>query len=306
MAVYTHLNKKDIINITNKFDLGKLTKFSGIKDGIENTNYFIQTNKLKVILTIFEKRVKSKDIPYFVKFMLALHKKRVKCPKPIKYKKNKYIFKIKNKSSIIVSYLNGKAKSKILEKDCNALGKELAKLHNVSKNINLKRKNSLGYKELLRIFHLTICPNRKEVLNYFATFKKYYPNDVPNGLIHGDIFPDNIFYYKNRFNGFIDFYFSFHGPYVYEIAIAINSMCFTKNLFDEKKANNLIKGYQSIRKLSNLELRSLPIFCLGAAIRFYVTRLYDFRFTPKNAKVKRKDPNEYLSKMRFFSINLPR
>ena len=226
MAVYTNLNKKDIINITNKFNLGKLKKYSGIKDGIENTNYFIQTKKYKVILTIFEKRVRSKDIPYFVNFMLALHKKKVK------------------------------------------------------------------------------CSNRKEVLNYFAIFKKNYPNNLPKCLIHGDIFPDNIFYHKNKFNGFIDFYFSFHGPYVYEIAIAINSMCFTKNVFDEAKANNLLKGYQSIRKLSNLELKSLPILCLGAAIRFYVTRLYDYKFTPKNAKVKRKDPKEYLDKMRFFSINL--
>ena len=304
MAVYTYLNKKDIINITNKFNLGKLKKYSGIKDGIENTNYFIQTKKYKVILTIFEKRVRSKDIPYFVNFMLALHKKKVKCPKPIKYKKNKYIFKIKNKSSIIVSYLNGKAKSKILKKDCIVIRKELAKLHNVSKNINLTRKNSLGYKEWLNIFRQAKCSNRKEVLNYFAIFKKNYPNNLPKCLIHGDIFPDNIFYHKNKFNGFIDFYFSFHGPYVYEIAIAINSMCFTKNVFDEAKANNLLKGYQSIRKLSNLELKSLPILCLGAAIRFYVTRLYDYKFTPKNAKVKRKDPNEYLDKMRFFSINL--
>ena len=304
MAVYTYLNKKDIQEITRAFNLGKLIKYNGIKEGIENTNYFIQTNKKKVILTIFEKRVKDSDVPYFVKYMLALNKERIKCPLPLKNKKNNFIFKVKGKSSIIVSFLNGKAKNNLNVKDCKVIGNELAKLHKASKKIKYKRKNSLGYKEWLKIYKKTKNPNKNEIYNYFDTYKKNIPKNLPMGLIHGDIFPDNIFYYKNKFNGFIDFYFSFYGSYVYEIAIAVNSMCFTKGYFDEKKYNFFIKGYQSIRNLSKLELNSLPIMCLGASIRFYVTRLYDLKFTPKNAKVKRKDPNEYLYKMRYFYTKL--
>ena len=139
--------------------------------------------------------------------MLALNKERIKCPLPLKNKKNNFIFKVKGKSSIIVSFLNGKAKNNINFKDCKIIGNELAKLHKASKKIKYKRKNSLGYKEWLKIYKKTKNPNKNEIYNYFDTYKKNIPKNLPMGLIHGDIFPDNIFYYKNKFNGFIDFYF---------------------------------------------------------------------------------------------------
>ena len=307
MAVFTKLKLIDIKKIIHSYDIGKLKKFNGIKEGIENTNYFIKTSKQKLILTIFEKRVRKQDVPFFVNLMDALSKKKIKSPKPIRNKNNKTIFQINNKPAIIVSFLDGKSKKKLSYKNCFNVGKQIAKFHKISSRIKLKRKNTLNYNEWVKIFDKIKknYPNySKKLKKYLKIYKQNKPRKLSSGIIHADLFPDNIFFKNDKFSGFIDFYFSCNSPYLYELAICINAFCFTQNKINKLKIKKLLQGYMSINKISNKELRSLNILCLGAAIRFFVTRLYDLKNTPKNAEVKKKDPREYIIKMDYFYKNL--
>jgi homoserine kinase type II len=282
-------------------------KFHGIKEGIENTNYLIKTSKNKFILTIFEKRVQKKDVPYFVKLMNIMYAKGFKCPKPVKDINNRYIFKVKNKPAIIVTFLDGKSKKKLNTSECYNIGKQIGKFHNISSKLTIKRKNTLDYKMWNQIYHKTknIYPKYcLKLKHYLKIYEKYKPKKLAKGVIHADLFPDNIFFKNRKFSGFIDFYFSCYENYLYELAVCINALCFDRKIINKVKTKKLINGYQSVKKIKKSDLKYLNILCLGAAIRFFVTRLYDFKNTPKNAKIKKKSPKEYLIKMNYFYKNL--
>lgn len=307
MAVFTSLKKIEIKKILDDYDIGSLKKFHGITEGIENTNYFIKTSRKKIILTIFEKRVQNRDVPFFVNLMDMMQKKGFECPKPIKNKKNKVIFKIKNKPAIIVSFLEGKSKKKLNNKECFHIGKEIAKFHQISSKLKIKRKNTLGLKTWFKMYEQTKKYNAQYSLklkSYLNAYKNNKPKKLSSGIIHADLFPDNIFFKNGKFSGFIDFYFSCNESFLYELAICINALCFDKNKINKIKIKNLLKGYNSIIKIKSNEFKQLNVLCLGAAIRFFVTRLYDQNNTPKNAKIKKKDPKEYLFKMNYFYKNL--
>ncbi len=310
MAVYTIINRREISFIENNFNIGKIQSFSGIKQGIENTNYLIITKKKKYILTIFEKRVQTKDLPFFMNLMSGLADSKIKCPRPIKNTKGKYLFKIKNKSACLVSFLKGKNKSQLNYRDCFIVGKNIAKLHLVSKKLNLYRKNSLSvhdWEPLLKKIDNKInklSNNFKNLMKRdLADIKKKWPKKMPKGIIHCDLFVDNIFFYKNKFYGFIDFYFSSNDFLSYELATCINALCFKKKnkifVLNKKKSSQLLKGYESVRKLSLKEKNNLNTLCRGSALRYLLTRSYDFLNTPKNALIKIKDPLEYLDKLNF-------
>ena len=307
MAVFTKLQTAEIKNILNNYNLGKLIKFHGIKEGIENTNYLIKTSKNKFILTIFEKRVQKKDVPYFVKLMNIMYAKGFKCPKPVKDINNRYIFKVKNKTAIIVTFLDGKSKKKLNTSECYNIGKQIGKFHNISSKLTIKRKNALDYKMWNQIYRKTknIYPKYcLKLKHYLKIYEKYKPKKLAKGVIHADLFPDNIFFKNQKFSGFIDFYFSCYENYLYELAVCINALCFDRKIINKVKTKKLINGYQSVKKIKKSDLKYLNILCLGAAIRFFVTRLYDFKYTPKNAKIKKKSPKEYLIKMNYFYKNL--
>ena len=308
MAVYTKINDKDISIINKKFKLGRNVKFHGIKKGIENTNYLIKTEKKKFILTIFEKRVNSSDLPFFINLMNSLNAKKVICPKPLKDNNGKFLFKLKNKDACIVSFLAGKDKSNLQIKNCYDIGKEVAKLHNITKNFKIYRSNSLGLKKLDQLFNSIKFRKSKLILSYknflienLNYIKRNWPKKLPKGIIHGDLFIDNIFFRKNKFSGFIDFYFSANDFYAYELAICINALCFDKKklkfILNKKKVNHLIKGYETVRKISQTEKDSINILCKGAAIRYLLTRAFDYINTPKTALIKIKDPREYYQKL---------
>ena len=312
MAVFTKINTKDVSYIENQFNLGKIKTFKGIKEGIENTNYLIQIRNKKYILTIFEKRVhggcKKKDLPFFMKLMSKLSKLNIKCPKPVRNKKGTYIFKLKNKNACIVSFLEGKDKKQLSVNDYFSVGKNVAKLHIASKKINLYRKNSLSVNSwgpLLKKVDNRINKLSSNLVNLMksdlADIKKKWPKKMPKGIIHSDLFIDNIFFYKNKFYGFIDFYFSANDFLAYELATCINALCFKRRnkifVLDKKKSSQLLKGYQSVRKLSLKEKNNLNTLCRGSALRYLLTRSYDFLNTPKNAIIKIKDPLEYLHKL---------
>ena len=252
MAVYTKINNKDLSYINNKFKSKKFLNFKGIKQGIENTNYLLRTQNEKFILTIFEKRVSQKEIPFFMKLMDQLNNSNINCPKPLRNNKGDYLIKLKNKSACIVSFLKGKDKKSLSLKNCYDIGKLIALMHLSTKKSRLYRKNSMAIKNLNPLlnkikFKSKKFTNLEKFLKVnFRDIKKKWPKKLPNGIIHGDLFIDNIFFKNNKLSGVIDFYFAANDFYMYEIAICINALCFDKNKtkfsINKNKVKNLIKG----------------------------------------------------------------
>ena len=307
MAVYTKINKKDLLYINKKFNDERFLSFKGIKQGIENTNYLLKSKNKKYILTIFEKRVSKKEIPFFMELMDELNTSKLNCPKPLKNKDGKYLINLKNKTACIVSFLQGKDKKNLNIKNCYDVGRVIAQMHLHTHKIKLFRKNSMGIKNLNPLLK-SIKFKSKKFTNIdkflkinFDNIKKKWPKKLPGGIIHGDLFIDNIFFKNNKLSGIIDFYFAANDYFMYEIAICINALCFdkinSKFKINKSKIKNLIKGYESIRNISLKEKKSLNILCRGAAMRYFLTRLYDYANTPKTAIIKIKDPREYYQKI---------
>ncbi len=307
MAVYTKIDKDDIKLINNKFDIDKIVSFQGIKQGIENTNYLLKSKNEKFILTIFEKRVSKKEVPFFMKLMDNLNRSKINCPKPLRTKNNSYLIKLKKKTACIVSFLDGKDKKRLNIKDCYAVGKIAARMHLVTRKLKLYRKNSMGIKNLNPLLKsINFKRNKFSKLDFFLKnnlkdINRYWPKKLPHGIIHGDLFIDNIFFKKNKLSGIIDFYFAGNDYFMYEIAICINALCFDlkgkKFLINKRKIKSLIKGYESIKKISSREKKAINVLCRGAALRYLLTRLYDYSNTPKTALIKIKNPNEYYEKL---------
>ena len=310
MAVYTKLNHNKIEEILSNYNLGKLNQFKGIEEGIENSNYFISVEKKKFILTVYEKRVKSEDLPFFSNLMSSLNKSNFKCPAPIINKQNKTITDFEGKKLMIVSFLEGKAKQNLSPLNCNSVGIEVAKMHKITSNFKFKRDNDLSVKSWRTLFnsvkdkcskiHKDLPKLIEENLN---DVEKNWPKNLPRGIIHADLFHDNIFFIKDKFSGIIDFYFSCEDFLAFEIAICFNALCFDglkENLsFNVTKAKNFIDGYTSIRTLSDEEKNNIKVLSQGAALRFLLTRVFDTINKVEGAIVKIKDPVEYLKRLEF-------
>ena len=310
MAVYTKLDQSSIEKILSNYKLGNLDNFKGIEEGIENTNYFLSINKKKYILTIYEKRVKSKDLPFFSSLMTSLNNSGFKCPIPIINSSNNSISNFNGKSLMIVSFLEGKAKKNLSPNNCKSIGFEVAKMHDLTKNFKLKRKNDLSIKSWRNLFdtvkdkcskiHSDLPKLIEENLN---SVEQNWPESLPKGIIHADLFHDNIFFKQDRLSGIIDFYFSCEDFYAFEIAICFNALCFDgvkENLsFNITKAKNFIDGYSSVRKITDEEKNNIKILSQGASLRFLLTRVFDALNTVEGAMVKNKDPIEYLKRLEF-------
>ena len=309
MAVYTKLEHKEVDRFLEQYNINNFKDFKEITEGVENTNYLIKTLGQDYILTIYEKRVDENDLPFFIKLLSILSENNFPCPKPIPNKNNEKINKIKNKNAALVTFLNGHSKTRITIEDCFEIGKITAQLHEITKKFNIYRKNNLSIESWQSIFDKIIKQKIdldesiiKKTKNYLNFLKDKWPKELPQGIIHADLFPDNIFFTNNKVSGIIDFYFACNDFFAYEIAICINSLCFDNNsTFNMTKAKNLIDGYSSTRELSEDEKKYLPILSMGAAMRFFLTRLYDFYHTDNKANVKIKDPFEYLKKIEFHS-----
>ena len=310
MAVYTKFQKENIEEILSSYAIGKLNSFKGIQEGIENTNYFLLVDNKKYILTIYEKRVKSEDLPFFSELMTSLNKASVRCPIPIVNKQKKSITDYNGKKLMIVTYLEGKAKKILTPQNCKSVGIEVAKMHEITKNFKIKRKNNLSINSWRKLFSSVkkecskIHQDLPKLIEYnLNDVEKNWPHDLPKGIIHADLFSDNIFFNNNEFSGLIDFYFSCEDFYAFEIAICFNALCFDgvpKNLsFNVTKAKNFIDGYNSIRKLTDDEKGNIKVLSQGAALRFLLTRVFDALNTVDGAIVKVKDPMEYLKRLEF-------
>ena len=308
MAIYTKVDTHEAKFILKNYNLGELKKIQGIKKGIENTNYLLITTTGKFILTLFEKRVQAKELPFFMNLMLSLNDRKILCPKPIKNKNKKTLFQIKNRQAAICSFVYGKEKTSHTLSECRSIGKNIAKLHMVGEKIKLHRANNLSIKSWIALNQSIKTKANKKIPNIYSfintlllDLQKKWPSQLPTGIIHGDLFPDNIFFNKKKFAGFIDFYFSCSDFLIYDIAICINAMCFDKKIkFNKLKANALLKGYSSLRKISKKEFTALPQLLLGASIRFFLTRLHDSINRQKGAVVKVKNPNEFLKRIQFY------
>jgi homoserine kinase type II len=310
MAVYTKLNKENVEEILSNYSIGRLKEFNGIEEGIENTNYFLIVDNKKYILTIYEKRVKEKDLPFFSQLMSSLNKAGFKCPVPIENNDKKTIFNYKNKNLMIVSFLEGKAKSILTPEDCKSVGQEISKMHEITKNFKIQRENNLSINSWRKIFDqvkdkcieihkdlpMLIESNLKDV-------EKNWPKDLPKGIIHADLFSDNIFFKDDKFSGIIDFYFSCNDFYALEIAICFNALCFDgpkNNLsFNVTKAVSFMNGYSQLRELNDNEKKYIKVLSQGSALRFLLTRVFDALNTVEGAIVKVKDPMEYLVRLEF-------
>ena len=310
MAVYTQLNKSKIEKILSNYNLGKLDSFKAIEEGIENTNYFLSVNKKKLILTVYEKRVKSEDLPFFSNLMSSLNKANFKCPAPVINNNNSTITNYDGKKLMIVSFLEGKSKSNLSPNNCKVIGIQAAKMHELTKNIKIKRQNDLSVSSWRNLFETVKnqCSKLhkdlpKLIEENLTSVEKNWPKNLPKGIIHADLFHDNIFFDKDKFSGIIDFYFSCEDFFALEIAICFNALCFDgakENLsFNVTKAKNFIDGYSSVRKLSELEKQSIKVLSQGAALRFLLTRVFDALNTVEGAIVKVKDPIEYLKRLEF-------
>ncbi|MEC7099974.1 MAG: homoserine kinase, partial [Pseudomonadota bacterium] len=274
------------------------------------TNYFLSVNKKKFILTIYEKRVKSADLPFFSDLMSSLNKASFKCPAPITNNNNETITNFGGKKLMIVSFLEGKSKQNLSPANCKSIGSEIAKMHELTKNLKLKRQNDLSIKSWRKLFNSVKykCENIHKDLprlieENLNDVEKNWPKNLPKGIIHADLFHDNIFFIQDKFNGIIDFYFSCEDFFAFEIAICFNALCFDglkSNLsFNVTKAKNFIDGYTATRKLTDEELSCIKVLSQGAALRFLLTRVFDALNKVEGAIVKIKDPMEYLKRLEF-------
>jgi homoserine kinase type II len=284
-----------------------LLSYKGIAEGVENSNFLLQTDQGNFILTLYEKRTKKEDLPFFLDLMDHLAASDFACPTPVHGRDGKALKTLAGRPAAIVSFLNGVWPRRIQPHHTAALGKAMAQMHLASEAFIQTRGNDLGliqWRPLFNQISASVDDISKglgdEIMTELDALEANWPEGLPQGIIHADLFPDNVFFLGKDFSGFIDFYFSCTDSYAYELAICLNAWCFEKdNGFNITKARHMFQGYQKLRPLVASELAALTWLARGAAMRFLLTRLYDWINHPEGAMVTAKDPKEYLSKLRF-------
>ena len=308
MAVYTQISIDELNVFLSKYNIDNINEFSGIKGGTSNSNYLLTADNKKFILTIFEERTNQENLPFYFDLMNHLNAHDIKCPEVIKDKQGNFSNSIKQKHAVITSFLTGSSLEKIKPIHCSNLGLTIAKMHNASEKLNIKRENELGFDKLgiiiekLKTYKEHIDDEKlKFIEDEFLFLSREINKDLPSGIIHADLFPDNIFFEENNLTGIIDFYFSCNDFYAYEIAICLNAWCFedSNNEFNPTKAKYLLGSYNQERKFSNEEVEALPLLARASALRYLLTRLLDFYSHEDSDLILKKDPNEYISKLRF-------
>ena len=307
MAVYTEVTAEDLYALLERYDIGSLTAFKGIAEGVENSNFFLSTGNGQFILTLYEKRVAAEDLPFFLGLMEHLAQGGVRCPTPVHDREGQVLRELAGRPAAIVTFLPGYSLQKPQPAHCRAVGAVMAKLHEAGLSFPLKRKNALSLAGWIRLCASVggvadkIAPGMSAQLAHaLDALSETWPESLPRGVIHADLFPDNVLFLKDAVSGVIDFYFACNDLLAYDLAICMNAWCFEfDGAFNVTKAMALFKGYNSVRRLEPEEVSALPILARGAAVRFFLTRLYDWYNTPDTAFVKRKDPMEYWRKLSF-------
>ncbi|MEZ5782192.1 MAG: homoserine kinase [Rhizobiaceae bacterium] len=307
MAVYTDITEVELGDFLRHYDVGGLLSFKGIAEGSENSNFLLHTSSASFILTIYEKRVDEADLPFFLGLMEHLAGKGVSCPLPVHQRDGAVIGRLARKPAALITFLEGVSLRRPDAESCREVGKALGELHVASTDFALSRPNALamdGWRTLwagARDRAHEVEPSlTAELDEEFRSLAESWPNALPAGVIHADLFPDNVFFLEGKLSGLIDFYFACNDFYAYDLSIGLNAWCFEKDgSFNQTKSRALLAGYQSVRPLSEAEREALPTLCRGSALRFLLTRLYDWLTIPDGPLVQKRDPLEYISKLRF-------
>ena len=309
MAVYTEVTDEALAEFLTLYDIGGMVAFRGIAEGVENSNYALKTTQGDFILTLYEKRVDPVDLPWFLGLMEHLAAQGLSCPLPVRARGGANLNPLAGRIAAITTFLPGVWPRRVLIEHCEPLGAALAKLHLAGENFPPARKNALGPDAWGPLLEKTLgqadtvqAGLGEELAALLRGIVAAWPLGLPQGHIHADLFPDNVFFLNGEISGLIDFYFACTDIYAYDIAICLNAWCFERDFsFNVTKSRALLRGYMAHRALSDAEAAALPVLSQGAAMRFLLTRLYDWLNTPPGAMVTPKDPLDYYRRLRFHS-----
>jgi homoserine kinase type II len=308
MAVYTDVSDRDLEGFLAAYDLGEVLAFKGIAEGVENSNFLLRTQTGSYILTLFEKRVNRGDLPFFLDLMEHLAARGLTCPLPIKRRDGGALGELCGRPATIISFLDGVAVRRPQADHCRKLGAVLGRFHLATRDFANPRPNDLSLAGWHKIF---VGIDAKAAERAFPgmharmgreldQMDKLWPLGLPSGVIHADLFTDNVFFLNHEVSGLIDFYFACHDAYAYDLVICLNAWCFEPDgAFNVTKARALVAGYQGVRPLEKAEIDALPLLARGASIRFLGSRLNDWLNVPEGALVVPKNPREYASKLAF-------
>ena len=307
MAVYTDVAAEELAEFLKSYDIGELLSYKGIAEGVENSNFLLHTTSGAFILTLYEKRVAVDDLPYFLSLMAHLAERGVPCPQPAKNRNGAVYSELAGRPAAIINFLEGMWPRRPNATHCAGVGEALARMHLAGGDFPLFRKNPLSVGGWRPLFERAAdrADNVQAGLSDFiarelAHLEARWPSDLPVGVIHADLFPDNVFFLGGKLSGLIDFPFACNDILAYDVAICLNAWCFEPDhSFNVTKARALLSAYGRERKMSKAEEDALPLLARGSALRFPLTRLVDFLDVPKGALVRPKDPLEYVRKLRF-------
>jgi homoserine kinase type II len=310
MAVYTKVPRPDLEKLLKEYELGRLQTMDEILQGVENSNYHITTSSGRYILTLYEKRVKPEDLPFFMALTKHAALKGIPCPLPIADRKGEVLQKLCGRNAAIVRFLEGEMTQNITPAHCRQVGEALARFHRATEDFTMHRPNALSYAGWEKL--VKACEARADeaaeglselITSELAWLKDHWPKKgaLPEGVIHADLFPDNVFFSGAQLCGLIDFYFSCNDFLAYDLGVCVNSWCFEEEkTFSHDRFDALVGGYESVRPLNDAERETLLLLLRGSSLRFLLTRLYDWLNQPPGAIVKVKDPLEYQRKLLFF------
>jgi homoserine kinase type II len=307
MAVYTEVSDEELTAFLARYDIGSLLSFKGIAEGVENSNFLLKTDAGQYILTLYEKRVHPGDLPFFLGLMKHLAGRGLPCPTPVHDRFGAALQELAGRPAAIISFLNGYSVRRPRVAHCAPVGGALADMHLAGADFGIARNNALSLAGWRQLADATADKADRladglaaEIESELRALESAWPDGLPRGVIHADLFPDNVFFRGETMSGLIDFYFACNDLLAYDLAICLNAWCFEEpNAINITKARALLRGYGERRPLGEAELQALPVLARGAALRFLLTRLYDWFNTAENALVKPKDPLEYRRKLRF-------
>ncbi|WP_298428748.1 homoserine kinase [Rhodoblastus sp.] len=307
MAVYTDVTDEALFAFLAQYDLGAVLSFKGIAEGVENSNFLLHCEAGRFILTLYEKRVNPDDLPFFLGLMEHLAEHDLSCPLPVKRRDGTALGALAGRPAAIITFLDGVSVRKPDARHCAETGRALAQMHLAGHGFGLSRPNALSLEHWPALFEASRARADDvaeglglEIECELEALQRLWPCDLPPGVIHADLFPDNVFFIGPKLSGLIDFYFACNDALAYDLAICLNAWCFEPDgAFNATKGRALLQGYQSLRPLEVEERGALPVLARGAAMRFLLTRLYDWLNVPPGALVKPKNPLEYLDKLRF-------
>lgn len=307
MAVYTEVDDDELEAFVARYDIGKLLSCKGIAEGVENSNFLLRTEKNNYILTLYEKRVDAGDLPFFLGLMDHLASKGIECPTPIHDRDGVALSQLAGRPAAMVSFLDGVSVRRPMPRHCAEVGEALAAFHLAGQDFAIKRANALNVHGWRPLFNASaaradevVSGLRDELARELDVLEAQWPENLPSGVIHADLFPDNVFFIGERLSGLIDFYFACNDAFAYDLGICLNAWCFEGDgSFNITKARALLQAYAAKRPLTKDEFDALPLLARGSAMRFLLTRLYDWLNTPVGALVRPKNPIEYLRRLRF-------